>query len=110
MDILRFLYKILYRNAKLNDLMCFCLEKMQSDSYRGTGCYNLMCSGFVQINNKIAMGGSIYPISRYGGPQYDVSILIWKVRRKRACNVHSNLKKKNKKSQACAHQLLTHSS
>lgn len=27
MDILRFLYEILNRNAKLNDLMCFCLEK-----------------------------------------------------------------------------------
>ncbi|XP_010525266.1 PREDICTED: uncharacterized protein LOC104803087 [Tarenaya hassleriana] len=49
-----------------------------SDAYQGTGCYNLLCSGFVQINNEIAMGGSIAPLSNYGGSQYDITILIWK--------------------------------
>ncbi|KAK3020158.1 hypothetical protein RJ639_003056 [Escallonia herrerae] len=48
------------------------------DSYQATGCYNLLCSGFVQINNEIAMGASIYPISGYRGSQYDISILVWK--------------------------------
>ncbi|OAY74912.1 hypothetical protein ACMD2_26040, partial [Ananas comosus] len=50
----------------------------QSDAYQATGCYNLLCSGFIQINSEIAMGASIYPISGYGGPQYDISILVWK--------------------------------
>ncbi|KAG7014200.1 hypothetical protein SDJN02_24375, partial [Cucurbita argyrosperma subsp. argyrosperma] len=49
-----------------------------SDAYQATGCYNLLCSGFVQINNDIAMGASIYPISSYKGSQYDISLLIWK--------------------------------
>ncbi|GFQ02301.1 hypothetical protein PHJA_002374100 [Phtheirospermum japonicum] len=49
-----------------------------SDAYQATGCYNLLCSGFVQINNEIAMGASIYPISSYGSSQYDISILVWK--------------------------------
>ncbi|KAJ3687215.1 hypothetical protein LUZ61_016379 [Rhynchospora tenuis] len=49
-----------------------------SDAYQATGCYNLLCSGFIQINNDIAMGASIYPISNYGGSQYDISILVWK--------------------------------
>ncbi|KAM7255897.1 hypothetical protein ACFE04_011638 [Oxalis oulophora] len=49
-----------------------------SDAYQATGCYNLLCSGFIQINNEIAMGASIYPLSGYGSPQYDISILIWK--------------------------------
>ncbi|CAD5164767.1 unnamed protein product [Musa acuminata subsp. malaccensis] len=49
-----------------------------SDSYEATGCYNLLCSGFIQVNSEIAMGATIYPISKYGGSQYDISILVWK--------------------------------
>ncbi|XP_021625994.1 uncharacterized protein LOC110624880 isoform X2 [Manihot esculenta] len=50
----------------------------QSDAYQATGCYNLLCSGFIQINNQIAIGASIYPVSGYDGSQYDISLLIWK--------------------------------
>lgn len=49
-----------------------------SDAYQATGCYNLLCSGFIQINNEIAMGASISPLSSNGGAQYDISILVWK--------------------------------
>eukprot|EP00262_Sarcandra_glabra_P003907 TRINITY_DN1477_c0_g1_i3.p1 TRINITY_DN1477_c0_g1~~TRINITY_DN1477_c0_g1_i3.p1 ORF type:complete len:412 (-),score=66.93 TRINITY_DN1477_c0_g1_i3:103-1338(-) len=49
-----------------------------SDAYQATGCYNLLCSGFIQINNEIAMGASIFPISGYRRSQYDISILVWK--------------------------------
>eukprot|EP01018_Ginkgo_biloba_P032501 Gb_36043 [translate_table: standard] len=49
-----------------------------SDAYQATGCYNLLCSGFIQISNDIAMGATISPVSYYGGSQYDISILIWK--------------------------------
>ncbi|XP_042416563.1 uncharacterized protein LOC122005552 [Zingiber officinale] len=49
-----------------------------SDSYQATGCYNLLCSGFIQVNSDIAMGATIYPISRFEGSQYDISILVWK--------------------------------
>ncbi|KAG2534431.1 hypothetical protein PVAP13_9NG064531 [Panicum virgatum] len=49
-----------------------------SDAYQATGCYNMLCSGFVQINSEIAMGASIFPTSSYSGSQYDISILIWK--------------------------------
>ncbi|XP_054811313.1 uncharacterized protein LOC129312663 [Prosopis cineraria] len=49
-----------------------------SDSYQGTGCYNLFCSGFIQTNNEIALGATISPLSGYGGSQYDITILIWK--------------------------------
>lgn len=52
---------------------------MQSDAYQATGCYNLLCSGFVQTNNKIAIGAAISPTSSYGGGQFDISLLIWKV-------------------------------
>ncbi|XP_010552429.1 PREDICTED: uncharacterized protein LOC104822780 [Tarenaya hassleriana] len=49
-----------------------------SDAYQATGCYNLLCSGFIQINSEIAMGASISPVSGYRNSQYDISILIWK--------------------------------
>lgn len=52
---------------------------MQSDSYQATGCYNLLCSGFVQMNSRIAIGAAISPISSFSTNQFDVTILIWKV-------------------------------
>ncbi|TKW02168.1 hypothetical protein SEVIR_8G228000v4 [Setaria viridis] len=48
------------------------------DAYRTTGCYNLGCSGFVQTNNQIAVGGTLSPQSVYGGSQYEICILVWK--------------------------------
>ncbi|KAJ4843545.1 hypothetical protein Tsubulata_007961 [Turnera subulata] len=49
-----------------------------SDAYEATGCYNLLCTGFIQINNEIAMGASIFPLSAYRGSQYDITLLVWK--------------------------------
>uniref|UniRef100_A0A453MJI1 Neprosin PEP catalytic domain-containing protein n=1 Tax=Aegilops tauschii subsp. strangulata TaxID=200361 RepID=A0A453MJI1_AEGTS len=48
------------------------------DAYQTTGCYNLLCSGFIQTSNQITIGGSISPTSTYGGTQYDIDILVWK--------------------------------
>ncbi|VFQ62589.1 unnamed protein product [Cuscuta campestris] len=49
-----------------------------SDAYQATGCYNLLCAGFVQTNSRIAIGASISPISAVDSSQYDITILIWK--------------------------------
>ncbi|KAL7109522.1 hypothetical protein ACP275_06G180500 [Erythranthe tilingii] len=49
-----------------------------SDAYQATGCYNLLCSGFVQTNSRIAIGAAISPVSSVGGNQYDITLLIWK--------------------------------
>ncbi|KAK4282952.1 hypothetical protein QN277_014265 [Acacia crassicarpa] len=49
-----------------------------SDSYQATGCYNLLCAGFIQTNSRIAIGAAISPVSSYASNQYDVTILIWK--------------------------------
>ncbi|KAJ9708847.1 hypothetical protein PVL29_000717 [Vitis rotundifolia] len=50
-----------------------------TDAYQATGCYNLLCSGFVQTNNRIAIGAAISPTSSYKGGQFDISLLVWKV-------------------------------
>ncbi|KFK26646.1 hypothetical protein AALP_AA8G275200 [Arabis alpina] len=49
-----------------------------TDAYQATGCYNLLCSGFVQTNNKIAIGAAISPRSSYKGRQFDIGLMIWK--------------------------------
>ncbi|KAK4759347.1 hypothetical protein SAY87_022478 [Trapa incisa] len=49
-----------------------------SDSYQATGCYNLLCAGFVQTNSRIAIGAAISPVSSPSGNQFDITILIWK--------------------------------
>nr|XP_010923377.2 uncharacterized protein LOC105046489 [Elaeis guineensis] len=49
-----------------------------ADNYASIGCYNLLCPGFVQVNKEIALGATIHPISSYDGPQYEITILIWK--------------------------------
>ncbi|KAK9052732.1 hypothetical protein SSX86_029362 [Deinandra increscens subsp. villosa] len=52
-----------------------------SDAYQATGCYNLLCSGFIQTNNRIAIGATISPTSSYNGGQFDISLMIWKDRK-----------------------------
>ncbi|TQD76282.1 hypothetical protein C1H46_038168 [Malus baccata] len=49
-----------------------------TDAYQTTGCYNLLCSGFVQTNNKIAIGAAISPRSSYGSRQFDIGLMVWK--------------------------------
>ncbi|XP_041013166.1 uncharacterized protein LOC121256437 [Juglans microcarpa x Juglans regia] len=49
-----------------------------TDAYQATGCYNLLCSGFVQTNSRIAIGAAISPTSSYKGGQFDISLLVWK--------------------------------
>ncbi|KAH7528432.1 hypothetical protein FEM48_Zijuj05G0071500 [Ziziphus jujuba var. spinosa] len=49
-----------------------------TDAYQATGCYNLLCSGFVQTNNRIAIGAAISPRSSYRGRQFDIGLMVWK--------------------------------
>lgn len=51
----------------------------QTDAYQATGCYNLLCSGFVQTNNRVAIGAAISPKSYYNGRQFDIGLMVWKV-------------------------------
>ncbi|XP_043705200.1 uncharacterized protein LOC122655013 [Telopea speciosissima] len=48
------------------------------DSSKETGCFDLVCSGFVQTSHEIALGASVDPISVEHGPQYYISIYIFK--------------------------------
>ncbi|KAL8140817.1 hypothetical protein V2J09_006838 [Rumex salicifolius] len=48
---------------------------LHTDAYQTTGCYNLLCSGFVQTNYRVAIGAAISPRSSFGGRQFDISIM-----------------------------------
>ncbi|XP_019418637.1 PREDICTED: uncharacterized protein LOC109329427 [Lupinus angustifolius] len=48
------------------------------DAYQSTGCYNLLCPGFVQVNKRIAFGAAITPISSYNGKQFEITLMVWK--------------------------------
>ncbi|KAK7283215.1 hypothetical protein RIF29_12594 [Crotalaria pallida] len=40
------------------------------DSYISTGCFDLMCPGFVQTSSRIALGAAFDPVSSTQGQQY----------------------------------------
>ncbi|XP_027122048.1 protein neprosin-like [Coffea arabica] len=45
-----------------------------ADSYGTTGCYSLLCSGFVQTNNRISLGAAIPPRFTQNGRELDIDI------------------------------------
>ncbi|XP_019418633.1 PREDICTED: uncharacterized protein LOC109329424 [Lupinus angustifolius] len=47
------------------------------DAYQSTGCYNLLCAGFVQTDKSIALGAAVSPISSYNGEQVDIELMVW---------------------------------
>jgi hypothetical protein len=42
-------------------------------------CFDLQCSGFVQTNPDVLLGGTLSPVSKYGGPQAQLNIFIYQV-------------------------------
>jgi hypothetical protein len=42
-------------------------------------CVDHDCPGFVQTSHNIGLGGRVRPVSVYNGPQYVITILIFKV-------------------------------
>jgi hypothetical protein len=38
------------------------------------GCYNISCTGFIQTNNSVIIGGALAPVSTAGGQQYEATI------------------------------------
>ncbi|CAJ2636197.1 unnamed protein product [Trifolium pratense] len=49
-----------------------------ADAYKHTGCYNVKCPGFVQINKNFVIGGTLSPNSRYNGKQVNIKLSIVK--------------------------------
>ena len=48
-----------------------------ADAYNATGCYNLDCSAFVQINNSWPLGATFSHYSTKGGTQWEFRMLWW---------------------------------
>ncbi|XP_014524381.1 uncharacterized protein LOC106780598 [Vigna radiata var. radiata] len=48
-----------------------------SDNFHRTGCYNIRCPGFVQINRQTYLGQVMTDISSYGGQTFDFFTYIY---------------------------------
>jgi PKD repeat protein len=49
-----------------------------SNYQTGTGCYNLDCTGFVQTDSTVILGGGWTSYSTQGGAQYDISLAYFR--------------------------------
>ncbi|XP_027187913.1 protein neprosin-like [Cicer arietinum] len=47
-----------------------------SDNFKNTGCYNLLCSGFVQTSKSYYLGAPFAKTSIYGGEMFEIAISI----------------------------------
>ncbi|KAI9107061.1 hypothetical protein K1719_022589 [Acacia pycnantha] len=47
------------------------------DSYKSTGCFDLICTGFVQTGTQVALGAATEPVLYIFGPRYIVKIGIF---------------------------------
>jgi len=66
-------------SVNLNQAIFF----LQVDGSNTTGCFDLLCPGFVQTTNEIALGGVIRSIPVPGGLPWIMTLYIVKVRRHR---------------------------
>jgi hypothetical protein len=48
-----------------------------ADGYQSTGCYNLECGAFVQTNPSWVFGGTLAPVSVFGGAQYELEMTYY---------------------------------
>ncbi|KAH7565402.1 hypothetical protein ACOSP7_020271 [Xanthoceras sorbifolium] len=53
-------------------------SNFQSDGYKNTGCYNIQCLGFVQIDRSFAFGGDVKPVSIYNESLSEIQFVIKK--------------------------------
>ncbi|KAI3863889.1 hypothetical protein MKW98_031481 [Papaver atlanticum] len=49
-----------------------------NDGYKSSGCYDLVCNGFVQISSTIALGCNFTEVSTFNGSQKDATFSIYK--------------------------------
>jgi hypothetical protein len=63
-------------HGKFNDNNNHLFIYWTADNYAHTGCYDLDCSGFVQTNNSVTLGGYYSPVSTTTGTQHYIE-LTW---------------------------------
>jgi hypothetical protein len=62
--------------------MCVMYINLHDSTLQNVGqkhCFDLQCSGFVQTNRDIVLGGKLSPVSKYGGPQAQLNIFFYQV-------------------------------
>ncbi|KAI3881015.1 hypothetical protein MKX03_037593 [Papaver bracteatum] len=49
-----------------------------ADGYKQTGCFNLLCSGFVQVHRDVSFGAVLEPLSVYGKVDWYVAFKVYR--------------------------------
>ncbi|KAJ4848625.1 hypothetical protein Tsubulata_045651, partial [Turnera subulata] len=47
-----------------------------ADGYKSTGCFNTQCSGFVQVDPNLHLGGAFGNVSVVGGEQFTIGVTL----------------------------------
>jgi Neprosin/Bacterial Ig domain/Divergent InlB B-repeat domain len=66
-------YPAMYNNSNTH-LFIYYTTNNYTSSGNGLGCYNLTCTGFVQTDSSVLVGGSLSPVSVVGGQQHEAQI------------------------------------
>jgi hypothetical protein len=56
-----------------------CVCGCKGDGYNRTGCSDLNCPGFVQVNRGFVLGAPLKRISSYNAAQFSIGISIYEV-------------------------------
>ncbi|RZC44823.1 hypothetical protein C5167_037766, partial [Papaver somniferum] len=67
----------IYRQPSLNQPL-LCNHTIQADGYMNSGCYNLLCNGFVHTTPNISLGCNFREVSTFNGNQKDATFGIHK--------------------------------
>ncbi len=67
-------FQQLYGDSRSHLFIYFTTANYQT----GTGCYNLTCTGFVQTDSSVVVGGGFTVYSAPGGTQYEVPMTVFR--------------------------------
>lgn len=61
--------------------LAYCIFSLhQNDSGKTSGCNDLLCAGFVQTSQGVALGAVLDPVSQDHGQQYIINFFVSKVK------------------------------
>ncbi|XP_026431780.1 uncharacterized protein LOC113329120 [Papaver somniferum] len=54
------------------------LMDIRADNQKQTGCFNVLCSGFVQVDNDVSLGAVLEPLSVYGKDAWALHVKVYR--------------------------------
>ncbi|KAI3907240.1 hypothetical protein MKW92_025244 [Papaver armeniacum] len=77
-DLVNAQYLLQKINSNRTNSYTLSLMNFHADSYRRTGCFNVLCPGFVQVSKKLFLGVIMHPVSVYGKELWEMSSKVYR--------------------------------